>query len=829
MNAPTACELNPAPASSRLRSLLPVFASACLAPAIILWVLSPALFGNDRIAFRDVSHFYTPLYHYVAERTSQQWFPLWNDRCQTGMPLLGETTPAALYPVRYVLGSLPMSAERQIAWFIAAHLILASVLARFCAADARAGAIGQTVAGLAYPLSGSIFFLYSNPPFLASAAWLPLALSTLITPGQTRPLRRIGLAGTALAMMTLGGDPQTALHTLMISSMVISFKAFMPANSRTDSLRQFGALVAAAMLATVLAAPQIASGWSWAGQSDRMLSGVSISEADQYRIAPWHFAELITTNLFGSWMPVYQRISVLIPGDGRMWTPTLFMGTVPVLMLIDRVTRWRRTRGDVWIGVAVAAALLSMGQLGMIWTVLHHFLPGYDSFRYPAKWLPFFALGLSIASAVWIESKSLQVSRKSLVILAVLAVAGWLSVTLLSRSYEPTPSTMIADEFWGPLDVGGAVRQITLSILFSLACLTAIGIVVFKSSPRATRWMLITILGIELTVSTSWQLATVSVNQEQALIQTLQQRDRDIKPARRNLRMQRAALWPPEWKQTSNRDRLKIVEAHQRLCWFGRWHLIDNAAVMNNMVTVDSYHHAQFWKAVKQRSKQSEDIDWAAIRRWLGIDQTLVQSGGLLTAIPSNVPADPLEAVSVWRSIPANAVTQADRRTRFDQIASGETGEVTLLTNEPSDPAVEPESRPTPSHSNVIGPVILESPQNVIVNVRTEDPILLIRPVFQDGHWSAMRRESPEANLPASDPRSEWESCEVGQVDFLKQGTVVPPGNWQIQFVYQPWWWIPSITVAIAGWAILIGSWAAGWIAGRLTYKPKSPNSGVLR
>jgi hypothetical protein len=792
------------------------------------------LFGNDRIAFRDVSHFYTPLYHYVGERTSHQWFPLWNDRCQTGMPLLGETTPAVLYPVRYVLGRLPMSAERQIAWYIAAHLILASVLARFSAADAGANAIGQTITSLAYPLSGSVFFLFCNPPFLVSAAWLPLALSMLIIPRPQNSLRRIGLAGVALAMMTLGGDPQTALHTLLISSMVIGIRvmgvrAFKPATSRTDSLPQFAVLVAAAMVATLLAAPQIVSGWSWAGQSDRVVSGVSISEADQYRVAPWHFAELITPNLFGFLLPVYQRISVLIPGDGRMWTSTLFMGTLPVLMLIDRLTRWRRTGGDVWIGIAVGAAILSMGQFGWIWTMLHHFVPGYDSFRYPAKWLPFFALGMSIASGVWIESKSLPISKKSLLILSGLAIAGWLSVTLLSHGYEPTPNTTIADEFWGPLDVDGAVRQITLSILFSLACFIAIGIVIFRAGPRTAGWMLITILAIELTVSTSWQLATVSTDQEQALIQTLRQGDRVTDSAERNLRMQQSALWPAEWKQTSSSNRLQVVEAHQRMCWQGRWHLIDDAAVLNNMVTVGSIRHAQFWQAVKQRSKEGKDIDWPAIRRWLGIDQTLIQSNGLLTAIPNKAADDALELVYDWRSIPTGSVTQADCKNRFDQIASGAAGEVILAMNQLSTDQPKSKSRPNTKSSEVVGPVVSETPGNLVVSVRAEQPALLIRPVFQDGHWSATRRRLPLENSPESNLRSEWTSCEVGEVDFLKQGIVVPPGTWQIQFRYQPWWWIPSTMAATAGWMILIGSWIAGWIVIGLRQRPKSPNSGVLR
>jgi hypothetical protein len=138
-------------------------------------------------------------------------------------------------------------------------------------------------------------------------------------------------------------------------------------------------------------------------------------------------------------------------------------------------------------------------------------------------------------------------------------------------------------------------------------------------------------------------------------------------------------------------------------------------------------------------------------------------------------------------------------------------------------------SRPNTKSSEVVGPVVSETPGNLVVSVRAEQPALLIRPVFQDGHWSATRRRLPLENSPESNLRSEWTSCEVGEVDFLKQGIVVPPGTWQIQFRYQPWWWIPSTMAATAGWMILIGSWIAGWIVIGLRQRPKSPNSGVLR
>ena len=81
-------------------------------PIAIVVLFASVLTGEERLAFRDVSHFYTPLYEYVASRTSDHWLPLWNPLDQTGLPLVGETTTAVLYPVRWAVFSLPLPAAQ---------------------------------------------------------------------------------------------------------------------------------------------------------------------------------------------------------------------------------------------------------------------------------------------------------------------------------------------------------------------------------------------------------------------------------------------------------------------------------------------------------------------------------------------------------------------------------------------------------------------------------------------------------------------------------------------------------------------------------------------
>ena len=392
--------------------------SVLIAPVVIVLLFGPTLIGVDRLAFRDVSHFYLPLYDYVAERCSREWLPLWNPLDQTGMPLVGETTTAVLYPIRYAVFALPIPSDVALNWYIVLHLVLASLTSRWAAIRSGAGPMAATLAGVIYPLSGSVLFLYSNPPFLVGAAWLPLVLAALITREQMAGLTRCLIAAPSMAMMILGGDPQAALHAMLVAATVVVVRGArhgMKSNQRNIA---FAVFVAPA-LAALLAAPQIAASLSWSSQSDRLhaidnrawheppAQGSHRHNAMEFSLPPWHAASLLSPNVAGRLFPTNQRISVFLSGDGRMWTPSVYLGLLAALAIISRLMH---RKWDVWIAISVVSFLMSMGHFGLVWVLqqipgvlpnvdsaiggpywlLYWGLPGYDSFRYPVKWLPFF-------------------------------------------------------------------------------------------------------------------------------------------------------------------------------------------------------------------------------------------------------------------------------------------------------------------------------------------------------------------------------------------------------------------------------------------------------
>ncbi len=823
--------------------------SVILTPVLILLLFGSILVGIDRLGFRDVSHFYTPLYDYVSWRRSAQWLPLWNPLDQAGMPLAGETSTAVFYPFRYVLFALPIPTEVAMGWYVVLHLILASLTAHTAARWSGTGWLAASFAGVIYPLSGAVLFLHTNPPFLVGAAWMPLVLGAMLARGSIPPVPRVVIAAVAMAMMILGGDPQSALHAMIIIAVVWIARLLMRRERHVSGY----AVIAVPLMAAGLAAPQLAASISWSSQSDRVrgkqterwidppLVGGRRHEAFQYSLAPWHTLELFTPNAFGSLLPINRRISRLIPGDGRTWTPSIYLGTIAITVLLCRLRGWRRDGIDAWLALAVLSLWLAMGQFGVVWLIqaftgtlphvdsaiggpywwLYQFVPGYDSFRYPAKWLTVFSL-----AAAMITSQSIErgITRHALNHIAVwLAAALTIALaTVLPLRWNPTMVINAADgiprdEFWGPLDIDAALAQIARSLLHSAFALTAIWLVVRFRDVR--RWSLhrmnaclLGILLIDLGLSGFSMIARVPREQERTLVASFPSslEAEDL----RWMRTQSGGGWPKRWKETRDQKRLVDVEASVRAAWFGRWHLASRQAVLNNMVSIRSHEMAIFWKAASQATSgmspaEREDF-WRSIRSWLAIDgvvhatnksisvaiddrtATLIDCVRIATIDRNHSPAlSQLRAHSRWTYDSSSPLTTQAFSQRLFVIARSRGSAIPVVQAEEAEAGGGPqegESRPTILVTNM-------EAEQVEYEIHVTMPTLLTRPVFQDGHWVSQCARAGS---------TVWQPLPVHRVDHLGQGVVLPTGQWKLRFQYRPSWLAGSLVIAALCWVSLI-------------------------
>ncbi|WP_182870734.1 hypothetical protein [Stieleria mannarensis] len=794
------------------------FATVAFVAAVILGSVWPMALG-DRFAFRDVNHFYLPLYDYVAARTAAEWLPFWNPLDHTGLPLIGETSTAVLYPVRYAVYSLPLSNEWLMNLYLVVHLMLASAGAAWLARTIGCRPLGAVVAAIVYPMSGSVFALLSNPPFLVGAAWIPFALGGCLSAAPIR--RRIVIATTALSMMVLGGDPQSALHGVITVGAIALLsargqlkQAKRRGRSWVDS-ELFGTFIVglvACVLAVGISSIQIAASLDWSRQSVRAPDAGPRGEIYDFSLAPWHAIEVISPRPFGDLFPVHRRIANLIPGEGRMWTPSIYAGLVVGFALLCRLVRPREYVAEPWFAVAVVSLCICFGHFGAVWFLqqipgvlphsdsaiggpfwfLCHLVPGYRSFRYPVKWLPIFAIAGSMVAAQWVATErdktEGRVAIALLLIFLIAVVVAHVAIGHWARWYPIAPNEMPVDEYWGRLDVTGGLVLVRRSCLWTVAILLPlVALRRFATTIRerlggaslAIAWAVL--IAIDSAAAASTLLPTVNIERERQLAH---QASPPPIPKTRVLRTQ-LGMWPRRWRQSHSEDRALEVAASERMAWFGRWHLVHRQAVFNSMVSIKSRSYREFWSACNHHlanlDVQQRRVFWQAIRQWLAIgavshvdgQSSMAAAGMTLVAVDRKrtEPVHQLRVFTQWSP-------EKPLRELIGEIGRMDENDRTGQNRRPDGLPLPHVAFEQPSTEPARSATVDRASDGAII-VECNSTCLLERCVFQDGNWTA-RLTPPDGGPSRSQP--------VFRSSHLNQAVAIPAGKWSVTFEYRPWW-----------------------------------------
>lgn len=397
---------------------------AILLPLAVLTLLlgtlfAPALSGGRRLAFRDVSHFYQPLYHAIDSRIDAGQLPLWNRLDQFGVPVAGETTTALFYPGRLVF-HLGFDTSQSLAVYVYLHLITAGLSVYWFARRCRCTVAASTLAAIVYAAGGPVLFLYCNPPFLVGAAWLPLAVGHLLE-GIRHPNRvDFSIGSLALALMILGGDVQSAAQVIVFLLAFVLWKSIrrfvryrhavqngIPTGLLLRNLSRSLLLIALAIgFSSAAASLQVIPSLQWSAHSVRRHSppaGVAMLSAAtpyvappsawwktpaggthqaniyDYSVGPWQWIGAVLPAACGEMFPENTRITRLLPAERRTWTPSLFLGVLPAACLLLRLIFYvrrilkrpgtHRTRLHVWDGMLLAGLLFSLGHYGPVWAI----------------------------------------------------------------------------------------------------------------------------------------------------------------------------------------------------------------------------------------------------------------------------------------------------------------------------------------------------------------------------------------------------------------------------------------------------------------------------
>jgi len=626
--------------------------------------LATFFFGNafahqEQFLFRDAAHFYYPLFHEVTRQWKAGEVPLWSPLDGIGMPLAADATPSVFYPGKLVLLT-PLGFNFGMRMYVAMHFALAYGGMYWAARVWRCSRYAAVLAAVTFAFGGPVLSYHANVIFLVGASWLPLALASGWSLSR-RPalLPGFGLA-LSLAMMILGGDPQLAFHTMMM--LALAAVAFVLPSRRLPNWRTWlrwravrvGALVGCAAVAAGLAAVQILPTSAWASRSLRasadqprniyeLARGIGSEDQDRwsallgnpppnthalhsydFSIGPWNWPNLLVANFSGKMYPRNDRWVRAIPAEGRIWFPSLFMGTLAVFLAGYAVWNRPSRRVDRWlVAIGLFGLAASLGWYGLGWLILevgygvgwegenlpvgspfgglywllNMIVPKYAQFRYPAKWFIFVAFAVSLLAArgldQWQSSKRTLgwVSVMSLLLLLTAAIV-LLNSSWLGSMFPDSPD----DTLFGPLDAATGLTQMAVGLIAAGVALFG-GLLGLHFLPSRFAFPLVLIVAsVELAVGNAWVAPTASQDlwQRNGFDLTSQPLEpHDFRFASYFDRTEN--IYPPEFAQQGSDNRMIEGLKIDRRNHYPRFHLLDTLRSIPSVVSISPRDSESVW------------------------------------------------------------------------------------------------------------------------------------------------------------------------------------------------------------------------------------------
>ncbi len=390
------------------------------------------VFGGLILADYDVFVLFYPLHDYAAQRLAEGEFPLWNPHAFLGTPLFANPQTAVLYPFNllFLLTSVPYAYSLN----LVLHLALGGCLFfAYCRVSLGVGRIAATLGGLAFSLSGFFAGQAGHLNQVQTAIWLPLLLLLFDLACRRTGLGYLALAICVLAVQLLAGHPQEAYMSLV--AIAIHTVCLAVWNPPLVVARAIGTLTALVVLGASLAAIQLVPTLSLTALGIR---GDGVAYLDAVSVS----------------LPLSLLPRALLPGYGAQLPNTELIGYVGAigLALALMALAFSRNRAVLSLTLMVALSLfLAIGDSNPLYPILFEFVPGFGSFRVPARWLFLYTFAVCGLAALGLDL--LRANRTVVVPLvappAVAAQSGVASAN--SRASKPEVSVSADPSLVSPL------------------------------------------------------------------------------------------------------------------------------------------------------------------------------------------------------------------------------------------------------------------------------------------------------------------------------------------------------------------------------------------
>ena len=356
----------------------------------------------------DLVSFLFPTYRFAAGALSQGRLPLWNPHLYGGAPFIGDIQAGFLYPPNLALFLLRPSFDyRWMQWLSIGHLWWAGLGVYALARTLGHSRPAALLAGLAFGLSDALFIHLGNLNLIAVLSWSGWILAACHRALTRGSLLWAGVSAALFALANYAGHAQSSYYLGMavglysVGVLALQYWASSAASHGAArrqllyNLRYPGvlfiltALISAPILLPLLELFPFTSRATFVPQDT-----VSFSLAPTPALVG-----LLTPSFFGRGPALYWGAwdRVELPYAGLV---TLLLAAGAFLLPNPQ----KRRRLLPWLALALFGMVVALGSYTPVHGWLTQLLPGYGSFRAPARTIVLWALAVSVLAAQGLDA-----------------------------------------------------------------------------------------------------------------------------------------------------------------------------------------------------------------------------------------------------------------------------------------------------------------------------------------------------------------------------------------------------------------------------------------
>jgi hypothetical protein len=375
-----------------------------------LWFFRDIIVNGHILWGSDFISTYLPYKQFLYEEIQHHGsIPFWNPYLFGGMPFWAFFESTIFYPLDLLFWFV--SPERAYGYTMALHILLAGFSMYALCQALHLSRSGSLLAGIVFSYNSFIMpvLFLGRMVHVQSYAWTPLILCLVVRSFESQRSSKIAIcAGLCWGLQILGADPQTAFYTYgaLVLFALIHYQALSSIRRCLYAIKVLGIVFAVGL---GVSAVQIVPASELVRQSTR---------------AAFKTYDMVTLGSF----PPQGIVTVLFPHffgnhyENNFWVADmpwsfpglgLYVGILPLLLLFF-VRYWQTSQSRLplfCVMLAVISVVLAMGKHTPVYRVVY-LLPGFDSFRAPAKIMVLWMLAISVLSAKGLDDLAISANQR---------------------------------------------------------------------------------------------------------------------------------------------------------------------------------------------------------------------------------------------------------------------------------------------------------------------------------------------------------------------------------------------------------------------------------